>query len=67
MEDVIDAAALPLLLTIKSAVTVSGLSRTEIYNRLGSGEIEGKKMRRSTLVVTKSLLTAIEQLPRFGT
>jgi hypothetical protein len=64
--NVIDPEALPLLLPIKQAIAVSGLSRTELYNRLGTGELQGKKMRRSTLIETKSLLSLVEKLPRFG-
>jgi hypothetical protein len=62
----VNVEALPLLLPIKHAVAISGLSRTELYNRLGTGELQGKKMRRSTLIETKSLLDMIEKLPRFG-
>jgi hypothetical protein len=64
--NVVNPEALPLLLPIKQAVAVSGLSRSEIYLRLGTGELAAKKMRRSTMVLTASLLAMIEKLPKFG-
>ena len=64
--NVVNPDALPLLLPIKTAVAISGLSRTELYNRLGTGELAGKKMRRSTLIETRSLLDMLANLPKYG-
>jgi hypothetical protein len=59
-------ADLPLLLPVKLASKVSGLSKSEIYRRLNSEDIDGRKVGRSTYVVTESLLRYVEELPRFG-
>ena len=50
MMQTVDVAALPLLLTIQRAVEISGISRTELYDRLKDGAIRGRKLRRHTLV-----------------
>jgi hypothetical protein len=56
---------MPLLMTVSKAVKYSGLSRTEIYVRIGTGEIKAKKMRRSTLVIVASLIEAVKNLKDF--
>jgi hypothetical protein len=62
----VDLSILPVLLTVRQAVAVSGLSRTYVYERLSDGSLEGRKIGRSTMVLTASLLSLIERLPRFG-
>jgi hypothetical protein len=61
----IDLEALPALLPVAKAIVMSGINKTEIYNRLKTGEIEARKMRRSTLVVTASLLAFVASLPPY--
>jgi hypothetical protein len=53
----------PLTITIPDAVRVSGLSRSEIYRRLGTGDIEARKSGSRTLIVWASLKAYIDCLP----
>jgi hypothetical protein len=62
----VDVATIPLLLTVAKAVEVSGISRTELYNRLRDGTIRGRKLRRHTLIETSSLLGLLENLPAYN-
>ncbi|MGD0109442.1 MAG: hypothetical protein ABSC06_36230 [Rhodopila sp.] len=48
---------------MKEAVRLSGLSRTELYRRLKSGEIEAIKVRSRTLVLMDSLKRLLASLP----
>jgi hypothetical protein len=48
------------------AVEISGISRTELYNRLKDGSIRGRKLRRHTLIETSSLLGLLENLPAYN-
>lgn len=59
-----EEAALPMLLSVKRAVEVSGLSEREIYRRIATGEIIRRKMRHSTLIETASLIAVIKSLPQ---
>ena len=52
-----------LTVTIPDAVRISGLSRSEIYRRLGTGDIEGRKSGSRTLIVWASLKAYIDCLP----
>lgn len=53
----------PLTVTIPEAVRVSGLSRSEIYRRLGTGDIEARKSGSRTLILMDSLRTHLARLP----
>jgi hypothetical protein len=53
----------PLTVTIPDAVRISGLSRSEIYRRLGTGNIEARKNGSRTLIVWASLKAYIDCLP----
>jgi len=64
MQNQVESTTLPLLLTVAKAVTVSGLSRSQIYLRLSDGTLHRKKIGRSTLVVTSSLLEMLDRLPQ---
>jgi hypothetical protein len=55
--------AQPLTVTIPEAIRLSGLSRSEVYRRLGSGDIEARKSGCRTLIVWASLRAHIEGLP----
>jgi hypothetical protein len=59
-------ASLPLLLTVKMACRLSGLSKSELYRRLNSGDLTGRKVGRSTYIESQDLLRMIRELPRFG-
>jgi hypothetical protein len=62
---VFDPSKLPWLMPVRRAVQVSGIACTELYERLAKGDIVARKMRRSTLVETQSLLDWINKLPRY--
>jgi hypothetical protein len=55
--------ATPLTITIPEAVRLSGLSRSEIYRRLGAGDIKARKSGSRTLIVWSSLEAHIDGLP----
>lgn len=61
----LSATPLPLMVTIPEAVRISGFSRSEIYLRLADHRIEAKKVRRSTMVLTESLLRNVKDLPDY--
>jgi hypothetical protein len=54
----------PALLTIPNAVSYSGLSRSEIYRRLATGDINAVKAGSRTLVSVASLRVYLQKLPR---
>lgn len=57
----------PLTVTIIDAVRLSGLSRSEIYRRLASGDLEAIKPGRAagrTLIVIASLKAHLAGMPR---
>ena len=53
----------PLALPIVEATKWSGLSRSEIYRRLKTGDLRAKKNRGRTLIMADSLRSYIENLP----
>jgi excisionase family DNA binding protein len=53
----------PLAYAIRTAVAVSGLSRSRIYELIGQGQLEARKDGRKTLVLAESLNTYIASLP----
>jgi predicted DNA-binding transcriptional regulator AlpA len=59
----VDPERLPLLLRVSEAVAISGLSRAELYRRLGDGALKGKKMRSARFIMSQSLLDLIASLP----
>lgn len=58
----------PMTVTVREAVRLSGLSRSELYRRLAAGRIEARKSGSRTLIVTASLRMHLDSLPmaRFG-
>jgi hypothetical protein len=62
----IDPGNLPMLLRVKSAEEVSGLSRSEIYRRIGSGQLVAKKNRKTTYILTESLLDNVYAMAGYG-
>jgi len=58
----------PLTVTVERGTELTGLSRSEIYRRLLSGEVKAVKKGRQTLVIYESLKEFIRSLPpaKFG-
>jgi hypothetical protein len=57
--------AVPFAVRIPEAQRVSGLGRSAIFEGLNSGEIDGVKNGRITLVIVESLRRYVESLPRY--
>jgi hypothetical protein len=53
-----------ILVPLHEASRISGYSRSEIYRRLASGDLEGVKIGRSLRITTASLCRSIAALPR---
>jgi len=49
----------PISVRIPTAIAMTGLSRSRIYELIASGEIQIAKDRRSTLVIVASLREAV--------
>lgn len=58
----------PIMVTIRDAIVLTGLSRSEIYRRLADRSIQARKNGRRTLILTESLRKYIANLPsaQFG-
>src|SRR4051812_44035094 len=54
----------PLLVTVDEAIRLSGFSRSELYRRLASGELEARKIGRSVRIITESLRRLVASLPK---
>ena len=54
------SAADPISVRIPEAVRMTGLSRSRLYELMGSGEIEFVKVGASTLILVESLKAFIE-------
>ena len=59
----IDPLLQPLAVPIPTAVKWSGLSRSEIYRQLKTGDLRAKKSRSRTLIMVESLRRYVENLP----
>lgn len=55
---------IPLALTIAQAVQAAGLSRSTIYELIGAGKLDARKVAGRTLVLAASLRALIENAPR---
>jgi hypothetical protein len=54
----------PLAVSIADAIALSGLSRSEIYRRIGSGQLEARKATpRRTVIIFASLKRHLAALP----
>jgi excisionase family DNA binding protein len=53
----------PLAITIRTATELSGLSRSEIYRRLGAGDLRAVKAGTRTLIPMDSLTRLLADLP----
>ena len=65
MSESVLQAPVPLLMTVRDAMKLSGVSSSEFYVKLNRGAITARKMRRSTLIETASLVAAINALPKY--
>jgi hypothetical protein len=65
-ETIIEPTRGPLALSIPDAVKWSGISRSEIYRRLKTGDLRAKKSRSRTLIMADSLRQYVENLPDMG-
>lgn len=63
MLEIVNVKTLPMLLSVKKAIEVSGLSRSEIYRRLSDGTLKRRKVGRSTMIPTASLVAMVNNLP----
>ena len=53
----------PLAVPIQEAVRISGISRSELYRRLGSGDVRAVKSGARTLILMDSLRAHLASLP----
>jgi hypothetical protein len=53
----------PFATSIPDACRISGLSRSEIYRRLGAGDIRAVKSGSRTLILLESLRAHLARLP----
>jgi hypothetical protein len=53
----------PLAVPIQTAVILSGLSRSELYRRLGAGDVRAVKAGKRTLILVDSLRALLASLP----
>jgi hypothetical protein len=54
----------PATFTIEGAQDFSGLTRSRLYELMGSGDLEARKCGRRTLLVGDSLRAYLARLPR---
>ena len=54
----------PATFTIEGAQDFSGLTRSRLYELMGSGDLEARKAGRRTLIVGESLRSYLAGLPR---
>jgi hypothetical protein len=59
----IDVSRLPLLLTVREAVRLSGIRRTALYGFPARGELPRRKVGKSTRIETQALLALVRNLP----
>ena len=53
----------PIALPISEACKVSGISRSEIYRRLATGQLQAVKSGRTTLILMDALRAHLASLP----
>lgn len=54
----------PMVLGVKDAATFIGLSKSRLYELIGEGHIEARKLGARTVVPTASLRAFVEAAPR---
>ena len=54
---------MPLALTMRQVVALSGISRSSIYAAIGAGELRGKKLGRLTVILVADFRTWLDGLP----
>jgi excisionase family DNA binding protein len=56
----------PLVLGVRDAAAFIGLSRSRLYELIGDGQIEARKLGSRTVVPTESLRSFVTNAPRVG-
>lgn len=56
----------PIAYRINDAVTVTGISRSKLFELIGSGDITARKLGRATLIERAELERYIATLPTNG-
>lgn len=56
----------PLCLGVKDAATFIGLSKSRLYELIGDGSIEARKLGARTVVPVASLRAYVESAPRLS-
>jgi excisionase family DNA binding protein len=54
----------PLLLTVEKAVAFSGISRRTLYRLMADGRIVSRKLGKSRLIESDSIVRMVQQLPK---
>lgn len=60
-----DAVTGPLALSIRDAVAVSPVSRSELYNAMKRGDLRAKKLGRRTIILRDDLVRYLGSLPDY--
>jgi hypothetical protein len=61
---VLEGDLTPYTITVAEARRLSGLSRSELYRRLGAGHFQAVKAGNRTLIILETLLAHLRSLPR---
>jgi excisionase family DNA binding protein len=56
----------PLVLGVRDAATYVGLSKSRLYELIGEGSIEARKLGARTVVPVASLRAYVESAPRLS-
>lgn len=56
----------PMVLGVKDAATFVGLSKSRLYELIGEGAIEARKLGARTVVPVASLRSYVENAPRLS-
>jgi len=61
--DLTSSSESSLAFTIAQAAKVSGVGRSTIYNELGAGKLQARKLGRRTLILASDLSLWLSSLP----
>lgn len=64
MEPKMKPSNLPLMSSIADTAEWSGISRSRLYELIARDEIEARKARGRTLIVTASMIAWLDNLPQ---
>ena len=54
----------PILVPVTKAARLLSLGRTRIYELLGQGSLEARKLGKLTMITTASIQKFVDELPR---